>query len=75
MNRPENDIRLAKYLRKVQRKAGQIDRTVRDKKLNAVVDLLIEMDEEIVKAQNRISGIRFHTPPPILLPQMAEDDE
>lgn len=75
MNRPENDINLAKYLRKVQRKAGQIDRTIREKRLNAVVDLLIEMDEEIWKAQTRISGIRFRTLPAICLPPQPEDDE
>lgn len=75
MTRPENDIRLAKYLRKVQRKAGQIDSKLRDRGLNAVVDLLIEIDEEIVKAQNRISGIRFPNPPAIVLPPLAEDDE
>lgn len=74
MIRPENDIRLAKYLRKVQRKAGQIDSTIREKRLNAVVDLLIEMDEEIVKAQYRISGIRFNTPPVMLPPPPVEDE-
>lgn len=75
MNRPENDIRLSKYLRKVQRKAGQLDRTIRDKRLNAVVDLLIEIDEEIVKAQYRISDIRFPSLPEICLPPQAEDQE
>lgn len=75
MTRPENDIRLSKYLRKVQRKAGQIDKVEREKRLNAVFDLLLEMDEEMQKAMMRINSLRFPVPPRILMPVLEEMDE
>lgn len=54
-----NDIRLTKYLRKIQRKVGQLDRVQRERGLNAVFDLLEEVDEENYKARNRINCLRF----------------
>ena len=57
--RPENDLRLARYVRKIQRKAGQIDQVCRDRSLNALFDLLEELGEEKEKAQFRINDIRF----------------
>lgn len=54
-----NDIRLTKYLRKIQKKAGQIDRVQRERGINAVFDLLEEMGEENYKANTRINDLRF----------------
>lgn len=54
-----NDVRLAKYLRKVIRKVGQIDRVQRERGLNALFDLLNEMGEEKDKAMYRINDLRF----------------
>lgn len=73
--RPENDARLTKYLRKIEKKGGQLAKVVREKRLNGVFDLLEETDEEVWKARMLINRLRSPVLPAILVPPLEELDE
>jgi hypothetical protein len=74
-HRPENDPFLTKYLRKLEKKGGQLSRKVREERLNAVFDFVEEMDLESYKIKQRITHLRFRALPRILIPPPPVEEE